>query len=462
VERRGAVSEPAGERVLLADDDDAITELVGSWLRRAGYAVEVAASAAALGRALQASLPDVVCLDLQLPDGHGLELLPEVLARGPSIPVIIMTSDAGAESAVAAMKGGAYDYLTKPLTQARVLTTVARAAERGRLGLRLRELEREAEGGGYPGIIGASPAMRALFRQLDRVGPRDISVLIHGESGTGKERVAHALHAASPRRGGPLVILNCAAIPEALQESELFGHERGAFTGATEQRRGRFELADQGTLFLDEVAELSPSLQAKLLRVLQERTFSRLGSAALLRSDFRLVAASHRDLAQEVAAGRFRADLYFRLAVFELEVPPLRDRDGDLVRLAEHFLLRLRQEAGEGPTRFSPDALAVLGRHAWPGNVRELENAVHRAAVLATGEVVEVAHLPPRLAAPPSAPPAPAPPSPGVSRSMEAIERAALEEALARAGGNVSEAVRQLGVGRTTFYRKLKKYGLTR
>ena len=459
--------EPAGARALVVDDDPAITELVGSWLRRAGWTVETQPSAAGLRAAMQVSLPDVLCLDLDLPDGHGQQLLGELAECCPGVPVIILTGDDGAASAVAAMKAGAYDYLTKPLTQARLLTTVSRAAERARLALRVAELERDAMGAGYPGIIGTSPAMRAMFRQLDRVAPRDISVLIQGESGTGKELVARALHERSPRRQGPLVTLNCAAIPEALQESELFGHERGAFTGAFEQRKGRFELADGGTLFLDEVAELSPGLQSKLLRVLQERTFHRLGSGQALRSDFRLVAASHRRVEDEVEAGRFRADLYFRIAVFELEVPPLRARGDDLRLLADKFLLDFADPEG-GPRRLSPAALEALSAHSWPGNVRELQNAVHRAVVLASGEVVELAHLPPRLrspasaplAAPPAATPA-APPAPS-ARSMEAIERAAIEAALARAKGNVSEAVRQLGVGRTTFYRKLKKFGIPR
>lgn len=324
-------------------------------------------------------------------------------------------------------------------------------------------------GASFCGIVGDSLQMRELYRQVERVAAADVSVLLHGESGTGKELVARAIHHLSPLSDGPFVALNCAAVAETLQESELFGHEKGAFTGADKQRLGRLEQADGGTLFLDEVAELSPSLQAKLLRALQERVFTRVGGNVEIRSRFRLVAATHRDLSAEVEAGRFREDLFFRVAVFECELPPLRERRGDVQRLAAHFLDQLGPGGARQP--ISPAALQVLEKHRWPGNVRELMNALQRASVMAAGEPIRPADLPPRvqrgadqaqseqlLQAVAEASPATA--NGNDPRSIEDIERAAIEAALVRHKGNLSTATRELGLARSTLYRKLKKYGL--
>ena len=309
--------------------------------------------------------------------------------------------------------------------------------------------------------------MRNLFTQIERVAESDVSVLILGESGTGKELVAKAIHTRSERRNGTFVALNCAALPESLQEAELFGHERGAFSGATGQRIGRVERAHKGTLFLDEVAELSPGLQAKLLRVLQERTFQRLGSNDEITSDFRIVAATHRDLASDVAAGRFREDLFFRLAVFDLHVPPLRMRGDDVVLLAATFAERYAVASPSPGPLFAPEVLAALAGYAWPGNVRELQNTVHRATILAHGRPIQIADIPPRLIAGQSTESLAGmkrPSHPFFSSlpdtDMASIEREAIKTALARHGGNVAAAVRQLGIGRTTFYRKLRRYGL--
>ena len=324
--------------------------------------------------------------------------------------------------------------------------------------------------------------MLELFRQMDRAATSDITVLVLGESGSGKELVARALHEKGGRAAGPFVALNCAAVPEALQESEFFGHERGAFTGATERRRGRFEQADGGTLFLDEVGELSPALQAKLLRVLQERTFQRLGSTTDIRSDFRLIAATHRDLSADVAAGRFREDLFFRIAVFELEVPSLRARPDDIPLLTSVFIKRFaRMHNASAPVpEMAAPVLDVLMRYDWPGNVRELSNAVQRAVVAAGDRPITVADLPPRImasrtragetpvavtptlpAAGPSAPVWPAPSAPAVGGSdLAAIERQAIEQAIERNRGNMAAVVRELGIGRTTLYRRLKEYGI--
>ena len=324
-------------------------------------------------------------------------MLEKLRAHQPLLPVVILTADSTANSAVAAMQLGAYDYLVKPIDRTKLLTTIKNAVERYQMALRVAQLERETSVQPFPGLIGNSPVLREMLRQVTRVAASDITVLVHGESGTGKELVAKAIHSFSGRSRGSFVPLNCAAIPEALQESELFGHEKGAFTGASNRRLGRFEQADQGTLFLDEVAELSLALQVKLLRVLQERSFNRLGSSIEIRSDFRLVAASHKNLSEEVKAGRFREDLFFRLAVFELDVPPLRERRGDITMIAHHFLNEFTQSAESGLKRLSPSAAQLLERYDWPGNVRELQNYMHRASVTSSTETVEVNDLPARV-----------------------------------------------------------------
>src|SRR6185295_11169183 len=324
--------------VLVADDDPMQCALLGHWLTEAGYEVRVFGDGASCLKELERSLPSAVCLDLSMPGLSGMDTLGAIRQRDRALPVLILTADPAVEKVVAAMHLGAYDYLVKPVDRNRLLTSIQNAIERFRLALRVTELEREVSWHrNERAIVGRAPGIRQLFQQIDRVAASDITVLIHGESGTGKELVARALHEASPRRGGALVAVNLAAIPESLQESELFGHERGAFTGATERHKGKIELADRGTLFLDEIGEITPTLQAKLLRVLQERTFQRIGGTAELRSDFRLVAATHRDLAEEVRSGRFREDLFFRIAVFEIEVPPLRERGEDVLLLARRF-----------------------------------------------------------------------------------------------------------------------------
>jgi DNA-binding NtrC family response regulator len=362
------------------------------------------------------------------------------------------------------------------------------------MSLRLAQLEREACGQGYPGIIGKSPAMKQVFRQIEQVAASDISVLIHGESGTGKELVAQAIHKNSGRSKNSFIALNCAAIPETLQESELFGHERGSFTGALNRRLGKFELADGGTLFLDEVAELSLALQAKLLRVIQEKCFQRLGGQTDIRSDFRLLAATHRNLADEVQAGRFREDLYFRIAVFELEIPPLRERREDILLLAQNILNKFNRSHTKKDVSLAPEALDLLLNYSWPGNVRELQNSIQRAFVTSHGEFILPEDLPSRISQQrlsssndnrrlPSAAMQNKPENIGqiaLSESSQAVknlaqesnstplqfptlnleqlERLAIEEAIKQYSGNMSEVIRRLGIGRTTFYRKLKEY----
>lgn len=455
--------------VLVVEDEASQQLIYRRWLENAGYEVEVFGDGESCIRALSHSMPDVICIDLHLPGISGLEMVEKIHHRHADVGLIMLTADSSVENAVQAIQAGAFNYLVKPMDQNRLVTEVRNAARQNRMNARLRELERAVEGNSPEGIIGESAAMRSVFRQVDRAGPTDVSILIHGESGTGKELIARALHSASGRRHSPFVAVNCAAIPESLQESELFGHEKGSFTGATGRRAGCFEEAHLGTLFLDEVAELSLQQQAKLLRVLQERTFRRVGGNQDIEVDFRLLAATHRDLGAAVREGSFREDLFFRIAVFELSVPPLRSRIDDIPALVAYFL---GQESATHLT-VSPPAMAALCAHSWPGNVRELQNAVRRAVVVADGEI-DVGHLPPRLlddlgALDPHSgvmplngegyapPPMPVDEGP---QSLERIEQRAIEKCLRRHVGNLSAVARELQIGRTTLYRKLKKYGL--
>jgi DNA-binding NtrC family response regulator len=456
--------------LLVVDDMEEVRRVVGNTLGREGYEVKTFASGEACLSAMAAMIPDAIYLDFDMPGLSGLETLERIREKHPRVPVIMLTGDDSVESVVAAMRLGAYDYVLKPPERQKLLTVARNAIDHHRMTVQLTSLKRETGGGeAYRGIVTQAASMREVFREMDRVSPTNITLLIHGESGTGKELVARAIHDHSPRKRGPFVALNCAAIPETLQESELFGHEKGSFTGATSKRLGRFELADKGTLFLDEVGELSLPLQAKLLRVLQDNTFQRVGGSQEIRSDFRLVAATHKDLTREVREGRFREDLYFRIVVFELELPPLRERHGDLELLLNHFLRQYQGKEGS-LLEISPEAMSLLKAYSWPGNVRELENAIQRAVVAAEHRI-EVQHLPPRLREETPSTAAPAAPAPksdgprpvlgdGEELNLERLERAAIEKALARTRGNLVEAGRILGLSRATLYRKLKIYQL--
>lgn len=445
--------------VLVVDDDPEAAALVARWLELADLNVQVHASGESLLEALKTTLPDAICLDLGLPGISGLGVLEVVRQRHLTVPVVVLTGDDSAQSVVVAMRDGAYDYLTKPADRTKLTTVVRNAVSHYRDSTRLAQLEREASGHGFAGILGNSPAMSRVFRQLQKIAASDITVLVHGESGTGKELVAQAVHAHSARGTGPFVAVNCAAVPETLQDSEFFGHEKGAFTGATQTKAGRFEEADGGTLFLDEVAELSPSLQAKLLRVLQERQFCRVGGSRTISSDFRLVTASHRDLEAMVKEGTFRGDLYFRLAVLELDLPPLRDREDDLWLLVDAFLQEFGSEAG---LLIGPGARRTLSRYEWPGNVRELRNVLQRASVLCEDNLIRVGDLPKRLVGEEpvgkEAGTLQLPDLDALNMTLDDLERWAIVSTLERTGGHLTEAVRILGIGRTTLYRKLKKY----
>lgn len=448
--------------VIVVDDDVDLQALLQRWLAQAGYAVRCCESGEALGAMLRETLPVAVCLDLGLPGAHGLEILPLLRARHRDVPVIVLTADASAQSAVQAMKAGALDYVTKPAKREQIVEAVERAVSQ------YQSLHSEGqELPGLEGLVGKSAPMQALFRQIRKVAASDITVFIHGESGTGKELVAQSLHALSARSHAPLVPVNCAAIPETMQDAELFGYEKGAFTGAIRAKAGRFEQADGGTLFLDEVAELVLPLQAKLLRVVQERSFERLGSERVTRADFRMISATHQSLKDRVEAGAFREDLFFRLAVMELEVPALRERPGDIDCLARDWFAKRRAQTEEGPRALAPAALQALSTYAWPGNVRELFNVLERASVLSEGDEIALEDLPPRLRPQVASLPAPQTPEAAGSAlqeppemSLEDLERWAIEATLRRTDGNVSEAVRRLGIGRTTLYRKLKHYAI--
>ncbi len=442
-------------RVLVVDDDAMIRRLIRHWLEGLGAAVREAETGAEALRALEQPV-DVVCLDLGLHDMGGLDLLQHLQARGSNEKVIVVTAERGVDVAVEAMRGGAYDYVTKPIDRERLLATLRRALELHTLETRVRRMEEQlGEQETRARLVGDSAPMREVQRQIDRVRESDVNVCVLGESGSGKEVVARHVHETSRRSKGPFVAINCAAIPAALQESELFGHERGAFTGAVAQHKGRFEQARGGTLFLDELGEMSAATQAALLRTLEERTIRRVGGTTDVPVDVRIVCATHRDLEGEVKKGRFREDLYFRLVVYPIRLPPLRERLDDLPLLLTHLLRRLRDDVGRDIRRVSPEALAALGGHAWPGNVRELQNVVHRALLSCQGDEITLADLPAELR-PSRVAPAPSTRSAELpTLDLGELERRAIAKAMEQTKGNVEQAARLLGLGRATLYRRL-------
>ncbi len=442
--------------VLFIDDDATGREIAAHNLRRAGFAVELAADG---GQGLEAFDPrhhDVVITDLKMPRIDGMAVLRGVRDRSPDTPVLVITAYGSMEIGVEAMRAGAYDVVAKPFHREQLELTVRRAAEKAALTADKRRLERLLAGVERP-IVVRSEAMTQLLATLDRVAARDATVLISGESGTGKELLARRVHARSPRGAGPFVAVSCAALPRELLESELFGHERGAFTGATRAREGRFRRAHGGTLFLDEVGELPTELQGKLLRVLQERTVDVLGRDEPVPVDVRVVAATNRDLRAMVAEGAFREDLYFRLAVVELTVPALRERMEDLEPLVEHFV---GLASPDRPLAVPAAVMDALRARPWPGNVRELENACERLAILAPGHELRVQDLPPSPTATPSSGdwldhlPA--------GLSLVDLERQAVIQALERCGWNIAAAARRLGVPRHILVYRIEKHGLRR
>ncbi len=460
-------------QVLLVDDDRAVLYALTEVLSDRGHQVVAVTS----GRDALAALDqaDAVLTDLAMPEMDGMELLSAALARDATLPVVLLTAHGSERVAVAAMKAGAYDYLRKPFDIDEVAMVIERALEARRLRLENRRLSAERVMGRR--IIGESPAMRRLLDAAAMVARRDVTVLVRGETGTGKEFLTALLHVHSPRASRPLVRFNCAAIPAELAEAELFGHTRGAFTGAHAARRGFFAEADGGTLVLDEVGELPLSVQAKLLRALQEGEIQPVGSGRIEKVDVRIVASTNRDLAADAAAGRFREDLYYRLAVVEMVVPPLRDRREDIPALAAEFARRYAEKFSLEDLRLSPELVDALARADWPGNVRQLENTIARLTALSPGGQVEVSDFdpsarPPMVGSAPAAvgeadagtddePDAAEGGGPSLREQVEAFERNVISRALTAAAGNQSETARRLGVSRVTLIDKLKKYGLS-
>jgi len=446
--------------VLVVEDDAAMRDLVVEELREAGHEVVPASSGSEALELLRARDVDVVVSDVVMPGMRGPEVLAAVRAFDPEIPVVLVTAFGSVDAAVEAVKAGAYHYVVKPFAMEQLLVTIENALRERRLRAEVRELRARGDGT-MP--VGESRAMRAVVDLVRRAAPADTPVLLLGETGTGKEVLARSLHASSPRAAAPFIAVNCSAIPEALLESQLFGHRRGAFTDAREDRKGLFLEAGGGTVFLDEIGDMPASLQAKLLRVIQEREVHPLGAPAPVRVDARVVAATHRDLPSLVAAGGFRQDLYYRLNVIAIHVPPLRERPEDILPLAAHFLERHGRRLGRLSSTISEEAIERLRGYPWPGNARELENAIERALVLGRDDVIGIADLPETVRSRSPAAAAIAHPDvgdAGGTRSLADVEREHILTTLRAVGGNKAEAARRLGMDRKTLYRKLEGFGI--
>ena len=448
------MSDPA--TLLIADDDPGLRQSLERTLTREGYRVILASDGNAALERLQAGGVDLVLTDLKMPGLSGIELLRAVKAIASEVDVILLTAFGTVEEAVKAMKEGAYDFLTKPFQRAQLLRLIRQALERRDLIQQNRALQQRLDDLLQQGaVIGSSPAFRRMMTLLEQVAGSSATVLVQGESGTGKELVARTIHARSARSRGPFVAVNCAALPETLLESELFGYEKGAFTGAAGRKEGRFELADGGTLFLDEVSDLSAVTQPKILRVLQEGEFERLGGTKTLRVDVRIVAATNQSLAQMVREKRFREDLYYRLNVITMTVPPLRERSEDIRVLAQHFLRVYAAKNNRRLEGFTDDAIRRLEAYAWPGNVRELENVIERGVVLTQGALMDMTDLPPEIAG--------ATPLPEgvlsirIGTPLAEVEARLLEETLRATKGNKTLTAKLLGIDPTTVLRKLKR-----
>ena len=443
-------------RLLIVDDELSVRDSLAKWFTEEGYGVTTAENAnEALTRVAQQSF-DVALVDIKMRGTDGIELQRRLHEIYPDMLVIIMTGYASVETAVAALKNGAYDYVNKPLDPDEIAHLVSKAMSHRRtqqenalLKETVAEIARPSE------IVGQGTAMKRIFDAIETVAPTDATVLVTGESGTGKELVARAIHAGSARRYHPLVVIHCGALTETLLESELFGHEKGAFTGAQYRKKGKFEIAEGGTVFLDEIGDISLKTQTDLLRVLQEREIVRVGGNQTVKVDFRVVAATNRNLEQLIEDGRFRPDLYYRLNVFHIELPPLRERREDIPALADHFVRKFSSEMGKRITRISPPAMNVLQQYNWPGNVRELENAVERAMVVAQEPELRESDFTLKTKTSPV-------PETGGARSLEEVERGHILHVLDECGGNQTRAAEALGIDRVTLHHKLKRYGWTR
>jgi DNA-binding NtrC family response regulator len=471
--------------VLVVDDDPTQRRLIQAVLEREGFAVCQADSGdAALARLSGGVTPDVVILDLVMPGMPGVETLKAMRAEGLTAPVIVLTATGGVETVVGAMQAGAQDFFIKPASPERIVVSIRNALQMGQLTAEVQRLSKRPQGAGitFADLVGTSGPMRLVKSLGERAAKSAIPVLILGESGVGKEVIARSIHSASDRAAKPFVAVNCGALPENLVESILFGHEKGAFTGAHDRHNGKFLEANGGTLFLDEVGELPLEAQVKLLRALQEREIDPVGAKRSIKVDVRIVAATNRDLSQQVKAGRFREDLFYRLNVFPIEAPSLRERRGDISALVDVFIRRFNVEEGKRVVAATPETLSLLQAYDWPGNVRQLENAVYRAIVLADGPYLTlhdfpaisgVTAPPPELEAPAAgAAPAQTPPAgegeapvrilddKGHLRTLEEIERDLIQLAIEVYSGHMTEVARRLGIGRSTLYRKVREQGL--
>jgi DNA-binding NtrC family response regulator len=444
-------------RILVVDDEVNARTALAELLRDEGFDVETAADAfKALGKA-ETFGPHIVVTDLKMPGMDGIELVKKLRASEEPPAIVVMTAFGAVSSAVEAMRAGAAEYLTKPIDFDELLVAIDKVVEHQQLHRETRELRRRVRDKVAPNnIVGSSPPMQRVFEIIEQVAPSRATVLISGESGTGKELVANAIHQRSPRAHGPFVKLHCAALAETLLESELFGHERGAFTGAMARRDGRFSVADGGTLFLDEIGEISPSVQVKLLRFLQEHEFERVGGSQTIRVDVRVIAATNRNLVEEVARGRFREDLFYRLNVVTIEMPGLRERKSDIPSLAKLFLDRYAKDNAKPIEAFTSEAYDLLLAYDWPGNVRELENAIERAVVLCSATQIEPRHLPPSVRPSASQPGGGMPVVPG--STLADIERYAILETLKATGGSTSRAAEVLGISVRTIQYRLHEY----
>ena len=449
--------------ILVVDDDRNHLKILQTIIRSWGYQVATADDGTGAVAAAKERPFDLILMDIRMARMSGIEALGQIKDYNPAIPILIMTAYSSVETAIEALKTGAYDYLTKPLDFEVLKLTLARALEHSGLKAENANLKSQLSADyELTNIIGKSRPMKDLIEMLAMIAPSEATVLVSGESGTGKELIAKSIHHNSRRREQSLVVVNCAALAENLLESELFGHEKGAFTGADRRREGHFMQADRGTIFLDEIGETSAPMQAKLLRVIQEREIQRVGGAETLKVDVRIIAATNRYLEEEVKSGRFREDLFYRLNVVSLRVPPLREREEDIPLLAHHFLTKYRQKNHKAAKGFTPLAMDMLLKYPWPGNVRELENTIERAVILLPGEHISEKELPATIsenhggrsvsAAPSS--------SSAANRPLEEIEREAILATLTASGGNKSETARRLGINRKTLRSKLNQYGL--
>jgi len=443
--------------ILIADDEKNIREGLAQALEMDGYKTFLAEDGEAAWKLFEEEVIDLVITDLKMPKLSGEELLHRITAEQPAVPVIILTGHGTIETAVKAMRDGAYDFLTKPINLDRLSLLVKRALSNRELVLQHRAMQEELEKKrGFSNIIGVSQEMRKIYEVVRQVAPTKASVLITGESGVGKELIADAIHNLSNRKDKPFIKVHCAALSESLLESELFGHEKGAFTGAISRKRGRFELAHMGTIFLDEIGEINQSVQIKILRVLQEKKFERVGGEETIEVDVRIISATNRDLKAEIAAGRFREDLYYRLNVVNIHIPPLRERKEDIPLLVAAFLKEFARENGKQIEGIDARARAALYNYTWPGNVRELRNCIESAVVLCKGQYITLEDLPPVLRS-------------GADENyvkislgtpLEEAEREIIQANLSYFRGNKSKTAEVLGIGRKTLHRKLKEYGL--